>query len=106
MAEQTAATLASVSTLYSRDAPGRALAADGNVRLAVNLRFAVTLMDDATVAFEHRDRDGALHCADSVHRVNVASLDGEFCAVLSAAPVLRGLAPAADRSSAGRATRG
>ena len=72
-----------------------------SVRMAANLGFEVTLVDDATAAFEHRDRDGALHRADTVHRVNVASLDGEFCTVRSTAQVLHRLAPVADRPREG-----
>jgi nicotinamidase-related amidase len=62
-----------------------------SVRMAANLGFDVTLIDDATAAFEHRDRDGEIHSADAVHRVNVASLDGEFCAVRSTAELLQQL---------------
>jgi nicotinamidase-related amidase len=62
-----------------------------SVRMAANLGFGVTLVDDATAAFEHRDRDGEIHSADAVHRVNVASLDGEFCAVRSTAELLQQL---------------
>jgi nicotinamidase-related amidase len=62
-----------------------------SVRMAANLGFGVTLVDDATAAFEHRDRDGEIHSADAVHRVNVASLDGEFCAVRSTAELLQEL---------------
>jgi len=66
-----------------------------SVRMAANLGFRVTLVDDATAAFERRGPDGTLHDADEVHRVNVASLDGEFCTVRSTAQVLAAL-PRAD----------
>ena len=70
------------------------------VRMAANLGFDVTLIGDATAAFEHRDRDGEMHSADAVHRVNIASLDGEFCAVRTTAQLLRDLAPGADAVAA------
>lgn len=62
-----------------------------SVRMAANLGFDVTLVDDATAAFEHRGRDGEVHSADAVHRVNVASLDGEFCAVRTTVELLQDL---------------
>jgi nicotinamidase-related amidase len=70
------------------------------VRMAANLGFDVTLIDDATAAFEHRGRNGEMHSADAVHRVNIASLDGEFCAVRTTAQLLRDLGPGADAVAA------
>lgn len=59
-----------------------------SVRMAANLGFAVTLVGDATAAFERRGPDGVLYSADEIHNVNLASLDREFCRVLSTRQVL------------------
>jgi nicotinamidase-related amidase len=59
--------------------------------MAGNLGFDVTLVDDATATFDRVARDGATLPAEEIHRVHLASLDGEFCRVLSTAAVLDGL---------------
>ena len=59
-----------------------------SVRMAANLGFDVTLVSDATAAFEHRAQDGSTYSADQVHDVNLVSLDGEFCRVRLAEQVL------------------
>lgn len=60
-----------------------------SVRMAANLGFDVTLVEDATAAFERRGGDGVLYSAEDMHNVNVASLEGEFCTVRSTAEALR-----------------
>lgn len=57
-------------------------------RMAGNLGFDVTLASDATAAFDRKGHDGALHSADSIHNVHLASLNGEFCVVRSTAEIL------------------
>jgi nicotinamidase-related amidase len=57
-------------------------------RMAANLGFDVTVVDDATTTFERRGPDGALYSADLVHRVELASLNGEFATVRSSQEVL------------------
>jgi nicotinamidase-related amidase len=56
--------------------------------MAANLGFDVTVVDDATTTFERRGPDGALYSADLVHRVELASLNGEFATVRSSQEVL------------------
>jgi len=62
-----------------------------SVRMAGNLGFDVTLVGDATATFERRAVDGARISAEEMHRVNLASLHGEFCTVLSTEEVLSDL---------------
>ena len=50
-------------------------------RNAADLGFDVTLVADATATFERQDHEGAIHPAEAVHKVNLASLKGEFCRV-------------------------
>ncbi len=50
-----------------------------SVRMAANLGFNVTLVSDATATFGRQGPDGAFYPAEQVHRINLASLNGEFC---------------------------
>ena len=58
------------------------------VRMAGNLGFIVTLVEDATATFDRRGPDGAHYSADLMHRAALASLHGEFATVKSARDVL------------------
>lgn len=60
-----------------------------STRMAGNLGFDVTLVSDATAAFEHKGFDGVVYSADAIHNINLVSLDGEFCTVRSTEEVLR-----------------
>ena len=59
-----------------------------STRMASDLGFDVTLVADATAAFERRGHDGEYYSADTIHRVSLASLDREFCRVCSTAELL------------------
>ena len=59
-----------------------------STRMASDLGFEVTLVSDATAAFERTGYDGLHYSADEIHRVNLVSLDGEFCSVRSTAAIL------------------
>lgn len=59
-----------------------------STRMASDLGFDVTLVTDATAAFERRGFDGVHYSAEQIHRVNLVSLDGEFCSLRSSAQVL------------------
>ncbi len=50
-----------------------------STRMASDLGFDVTLVSDATAAFERSGYDGKHYSGDEIHRVNLVSLDGEFC---------------------------
>ena len=50
-------------------------------RNAVDLGFEVILVSDATATFERQDHAGFTHPAEVVHKVNLASLKGEFCVI-------------------------
>ena len=63
-----------------------------STRMASDLGFQVTLVSDATAAFERVGYDGVHYTADEIHRVNLVSLDGEFCDVRSTAEILAEMA--------------
>ncbi len=58
------------------------------IRMAGNLGFAVTVVEDATATFERRGPDGTHYSAELMHRVALASLHGEFATVRSARELL------------------
>ena len=57
-------------------------------RSAADLGFDVTLVADASAAFGRRGYDGKYYSAEQIHRVNLVSLDGEFCRVCRTAQLL------------------
>ena len=59
------------------------------VRMAANLGFHVTLIADATATFDRNGYDGVVYLAEDIHKIHLASLDGEFCNVRSTAEVLK-----------------
>jgi nicotinamidase-related amidase len=59
-----------------------------STRSASDLGFDVTLISDATAAFERVGYDGRHYSGDEIHRVNLVSLDNEFCRVRSTAEIL------------------
>jgi nicotinamidase-related amidase len=60
-------------------------------RMAGNLGFQTILVGDATATFERTGPDGEFYPAETIHRVELASLHGEFATVVSAADVLAAL---------------
>ena len=63
-----------------------------SIQMASDLGFNVTLISDATAAFEREGCDGALYSANDIHKINLASLDGEFCTVRSTEEILKEIA--------------
>jgi nicotinamidase-related amidase len=63
-----------------------------STRMASDLGFEVTLISDATAAFERIGYDGNHYSGEQIHRVNLVSLDGEFCRVRSTEEVLDSIA--------------
>lgn len=59
-----------------------------SIRMAGNLGFKVTVVDDATATFERTGPDGTYYSADLMHRVELASLNGEFATVQSTQEIL------------------
>ena len=57
-------------------------------RMAGNLGFAVTVVEDATATFERTGPDGTHYSAELMHQVSLASLHGEFATVRSTDDVL------------------
>lgn len=58
-------------------------------RMAGNLGFEVKLVADATATFERVDVAGNKLSAEEIHRVNLASLHGEFCEVATTAEIMK-----------------
>ncbi len=52
-------------------------------RMAGNLGYNVLLVSDATATFDRTGPDGKKYSADKIHAVHLASLNGEFCKVIS-----------------------
>jgi nicotinamidase-related amidase len=50
-------------------------------RMAANLGFEVTVVADATIAFERKSITGQIFDAELVHQVSLASLSGEFAVI-------------------------
>jgi len=59
-----------------------------STRMAGNFGYRVTLVSDATAAYERMGVDGRLYTADEVHHVNLACLHNEFCTVLATNQVI------------------
>ena len=59
-----------------------------STRMAGNLGFNVTLISDATATFDRIGEDGTHYSADQIHKIHLASLNGEFCSVLTTNEVL------------------
>ena len=62
-------------------------------RMAGNLGFAVTVVEDATATFERRGHDGTLYSADLMHHIALASLHGEFATIQNSQDILASAAP-------------
>ena len=58
------------------------------VRMAGNLGFNVTLLEDATATFG-REHKNTHYAADDIHRYHCMSLDGEFCQVKMTEEVIK-----------------
>lgn len=52
-------------------------------RMAGNLGFKTLLVADATATFDRKGPDGKAYTAEEIHAVHVASLNGEFCRVVT-----------------------
>ena len=63
-----------------------------STQMAADLGFNVTLISDATAAHERKGYDGILYSAEDIHKINLVSLDGEFCMVRSTEEVLKEIA--------------
>ena len=60
-------------------------------RMAANLGFAVIVVSDATATHERTGPDGEHYSAEQMHRLELASLHGEFAAVRRTADLLMDL---------------
>ena len=58
-------------------------------RMAGNLGFSVKLVADATATFDRTGADGNYYSAETMHQVNLASLNGEFCRVVTTSELLQ-----------------
>ena len=59
-----------------------------SVRMAANMGFDVTMISDATATFDRTGPDGTYYPAELMHAINLASLNGEFCKVVSTGTLL------------------
>lgn len=58
-------------------------------RMAGNLGFDTTLVDDATATFCKHGKDGQLFSAQLIHDTAIASLNGEFAHIATTAEILK-----------------
>lgn len=63
-----------------------------SARMADNLGFEVTVVSDATAAFERIGYDGKHYSADTVHTLNLVSLQAEFCTIRTTREIIQELA--------------
>ena len=68
-----------------------------STRTAADLGFEVTFISDATAAFERKGYDGVLYAAEDIHKINLVSLNGEFCTVRSTEEVLAEITQQSDQ---------
>ena len=59
-----------------------------SARMAANLGFNVTIVADATAAFEKNGYDGRHYTADEVHNVELAGLNREFATIRESKDVI------------------
>jgi nicotinamidase-related amidase len=59
-----------------------------SVRMAGNLGFETWVVSDATASWAITGPDGAIHSAEEIHRVSLATLHEEFAAVIATATLL------------------
>ncbi len=52
-------------------------------RMAGNFGFKVLLVSDATATFDRKGPDGKEYMAENIHAIHIASLNGEFCSVIT-----------------------
>jgi nicotinamidase-related amidase len=64
-----------------------------SARMAANLGFSVTIVEDAVATFNRKGHDGAHYPAEQVHRVALASLHGEFAEVVDSKTLLEKSGP-------------
>ncbi|MGB3720539.1 MAG: cysteine hydrolase [Proteobacteria bacterium] len=67
------------------------------VRMGANLGYAMTLIEDACFTFDREAPNGTVVPADMVHAAHVASLNGEFARVTTAAELMRELEARAEQ---------
>jgi nicotinamidase-related amidase len=61
-------------------------------RMAGNFGFTTSIVSDATATFERKGPDGKHYSAEQMHDTALASLNGEFAAVVTTAQMLAALA--------------
>lgn len=69
------------------------------VRMAGNLGYQNFLVEDGCFSFDRTDRHGKLHSAQSLHEAHLASLDKEFCTVISSAELISQLFAESENAS-------
>lgn len=74
-------------------------------RMAGNLGFNVSVVEDATATFERHGPDGIHYSADVMHRVALASLHGEFATVRNSEDILAAAGVSSARSKSSSESR-
>jgi nicotinamidase-related amidase len=64
------------------------ISVESTARTGANLGFGVTVVADATFAFEKADYAGVTRTADEVHAMSLGNLDGEFAKLATTSEVL------------------
>lgn len=62
---------------------------EATVRMAGDLGFTVSLVEDACFTFARPDWEGRPRSASEVHAMSLANLSGEYCTIVSTGQVLR-----------------
>jgi nicotinamidase-related amidase len=57
-------------------------------RMGANLGFGITIVADATAAFEHKGYDGKHYSPEDVHNVELANLNREFATIRESKDIL------------------
>ena len=58
-------------------------------RVASNMGFDVTVVEDATATHERIDNAGIHYTAEQIHNINLASLNNEFASIVSTQTILQ-----------------
>ncbi len=64
---------------------------EATARMAGDLGFKTTVVDDATATFSKKGLNGTIHSSDLIHQISLANLAGEYAAIRSTFQVLEGL---------------
>lgn len=67
------------------------ISVESSARTASNLGFTVSVVSDASFAFNKTDYSGSYRCAADVHAMSLANLAGEFASIVTTQDILSSL---------------